>query len=98
LNTLISGKGSGDTLFERYGQTDEDRSLRLTSHSLRHLQNTELFRLGIADTIITKKFNRRSVQQSSVYGLRSAAGQVSNAPAVRPKRSHVSRRLSLPRL
>ncbi|MFC0808314.1 hypothetical protein ACFHWW_23030 [Ensifer sp. P24N7] len=73
LNNAISGKGSGDTLFERYGQTDEDRALRLTSHSLRHLQNTELFRLGVADTIITKKFNRRSVQQSYVYDHRSLA-------------------------
>lgn len=73
LNNSISGKGSGDTLFERYGRTDDDRALRLTSHSLRHLQNTELFRLGVADTIITKKFNRRSVQQSHVYDHRSLA-------------------------
>ncbi|MBX4937056.1 MULTISPECIES: hypothetical protein [Rhizobium] len=75
-HTLIrstSGKGSGDTLFERYGMTEEDRALRLTPHSLRHLQNTELFRLGVADTIITKKFNRRSVQQSYVYDHRSLA-------------------------
>jgi hypothetical protein len=73
LNNSISGKGSGNNLFERYGQTEEDRTLRLTSHSLRHLQNTELFRLGVADTIITKKFNRRSVQQSHVYDHRSLA-------------------------
>lgn len=71
LNVSISGKGSGETLFERYGQTDEDRALRLTSHSLRHLQNTELFRLGVADTMITKKFGRRSVQQSYEYDHRS---------------------------
>ncbi|MBX4876981.1 hypothetical protein HJA89_29730 [Rhizobium bangladeshense] len=46
LNGSLSGKASGETLFQRYGQTDEDRALTLTSHSLRHLQNTELFRLG----------------------------------------------------
>lgn len=51
----------------------EDRLLTLTTHSLRHLQNAELFRLGVADTIITKKFNRRSVQQSYVYDHRSLA-------------------------
>ncbi|WP_018240786.1 hypothetical protein [Ensifer sp. BR816] len=68
-----SGKGGGESLFERYGMTKEDRALRLTSHALRHLQNTELFRLGVADTIITKKFNRRSVQQSHVYDHRSLA-------------------------
>lgn len=67
-----SGKGC-EALFERYGMTEEDRALRLTPHALRHLQNTELFRLGVADTIITKKFNRRSVQQSHVYDHRSLA-------------------------
>jgi len=71
LNISLSGKGSGETLFQRYGQTDEDRALTLTSHSLRHLQNTELFRLGVADTMITKKFGRRSVQQSYEYDHRS---------------------------
>ncbi|MDX0488524.1 hypothetical protein GOC76_30945 [Sinorhizobium medicae] len=71
LNASLSGKGSGETLFQRYGQTDEDRALTLTSHSLRHLQNTELFRLGVADTMITKKFGRRSVQQSYEYDHRS---------------------------
>lgn len=71
LNGSLSGKASGDTLFQRYGQTDEDRALTLTSHSLRHLQNTELFRLGVADTMITKKFGRRSVQQSYEYDHRS---------------------------
>lgn len=65
--------GKENNLFNRYGQTEEDRQLTLTSHSLRHLQNTELFRLGVADTIITKRFNRRSVQQSYVYDHRSLA-------------------------
>ena len=58
-------------IFKKYGQSDEDKSLFLTSHSLRHLQNTELFRLGVADTIITKRFNRHSVAQSYVYDHRS---------------------------
>ncbi|MDX0298016.1 hypothetical protein GOC49_04735 [Sinorhizobium meliloti] len=71
LNGTLSGKASGETLFQRYGKTDEDRALTLTSHSLRHLQNTELFRLGVADTMITKKFGRRSVQQSYEYDHRS---------------------------
>jgi hypothetical protein len=71
LNVSLSGKGSGETLFQRYGQTEEDRALTLTSHSLRHLQSTELFRLGVADTMITKKFGRRSVQQSYEYDHRS---------------------------
>lgn len=45
----------------------------LTSHTLRHLQNSELFRLGVADTIISKRFNRRSVVQSYEYDHRSLA-------------------------
>jgi hypothetical protein len=63
-----------DNLFSRYGQAYFERNLTLTrTHTLRHLQNTELFRLGLADTIITKRFNRRSVQQSYVYDHRSLA-------------------------
>jgi hypothetical protein len=72
------GQALGDSknlpsLFEKYGQTDEDRALRMESHMLRHLQNTELFRLGVADTIISKRFNRRSVAQSYEYDHRSLA-------------------------
>lgn len=65
--------GGANNIFSRYGQTDEDRALKLNTHSLRHLQNAELFRLGVADTIITKRFNRRSVAQSYVYDHRSLA-------------------------
>ena len=63
--------GRQQTLFSVYGQTEEDRALTIRPHSLRHLQNTELFRLGIADTIITKRFNRREVAQSYEYDHRS---------------------------
>jgi hypothetical protein len=61
------------SLFEKYGESDEERGLKLESHMLRHLQNTELFRLGVADTIISKRFNRRSVAQSYEYDHRSLA-------------------------
>lgn len=72
------GQALGDaknlpSLFQKYGQSDEDRSLKIESHMLRHLQNTELFRLGVADTIISKRFNRRSVAQSYEYDHRSLA-------------------------
>jgi len=65
------------SIFESYGQTEEDKSLRLTSQSLRHLQNTELFRLSVADTIISKRFNRRSIAQSHEYDHRSLAESLS---------------------
>lgn len=64
------------SLFAIYGKTEEDRSLSIKSHSFRHLQNTELFRLGVADTIITKRFNRRSVAQSYEYDHRSLAEEL----------------------
>jgi len=69
-------KDKCESLFARYGATSEDRKLVLRSHALRHLQNTELFRLGVADTIITKRFNRRSVAQSYEYDHRSLAEEL----------------------
>jgi hypothetical protein len=77
-NTLLTTslgekKEKFESLFQYYGKTDADKSLVLISHSLRHLQNTELFRVGIADTVITKRFNRHSVAQSHVYDHRSLA-------------------------
>ncbi|HKT97093.1 MAG TPA: hypothetical protein VJS30_11220 [Paraburkholderia sp.] len=75
------GQALGDakhlpSLFEKYGQTAEDRALKIESHVLRHLQNTELFRLGVADTIISKRFNRRSVAQSYEYDHRSLSEEL----------------------
>lgn len=64
-----------DNLFARYGETSEDRQHKLETHSLRHLQNAELFRLGVADTIITQRF-RKSVSQSHVYDHRSLAEEL----------------------
>ncbi|MEA5126519.1 hypothetical protein [Xanthomonas floridensis] len=80
-DTTLVSQALGDqkgavTLFERYGQTEADKSLVLTSHTLRHLQNTELFRLSVADTIISKRFNRRSVAQSYEYDHRSLAEEL----------------------
>lgn len=65
-----SSKGA-PTIFERYGRTESDRQLSIRSHDLRHLMNTELFRQGIADTVITKRFSRKSVAQSYEYDHRS---------------------------
>lgn len=73
VSLALGEQKSGDTLFGRYGESDGDKELVLTSHTLRHLQNTELFRLGVADTIISKRFNRSSVAQSYEYDHRSLA-------------------------
>lgn len=78
LMTTLGDKGQKErhSLFSVYGQTEADRALSIKTHSFRHLQNTELFRLGVADTIITKRFNRRSVAQSYVYDHRSLAEEM----------------------
>lgn len=70
-NSLTGSKKTTPTLFQIYGKTEEDRQLYLNPHSLRHLQNGELFRLGVADTIITKRFNRKSIAMSYEYDHRS---------------------------
>jgi hypothetical protein len=59
------------SIFSRYSGSEEYADLDMTSHSIRHLQTTELFRKGISDAIITKRFGRSSVQQSHVYDHRS---------------------------
>jgi len=61
------------SIFERYGQNENTKTLSIKSHEFRHLQNTELFRMGVSDAIITKRFNRNSVAQSHVYDHRSLA-------------------------
>lgn len=76
IGFALGEQTNSDTLFKRYGQSEDDKELVLTSHMLRHLQNTELFRLGVADTIISKRFNRRSVAQSYEYDHRSLAEEL----------------------
>lgn len=61
------------SLFEKYAQNEDKKLLSIKSHEFRHLQNTELFRMGVSDAIITKRFNRNSVTQSHVYDHRSLA-------------------------
>lgn len=75
IGNCISRTGAR-TLFSEYGETEEDKQLSLNPHSLRHLLDTELFRLGIADTIITKRANRRSVAQSYEYDHRSLSEEL----------------------
>lgn len=73
LELQLSGAGEGGRLFQRYGETDQAKQISINPHSLRHLQNTELFRQGVADTIITKRFSRRTTVQSYVYDHRTLA-------------------------
>lgn len=73
MSSLVDNKSTYRCLFQTYGKDDISRKLTITSHEFRHLQNTELFRLGVSDAIITKRFNRNSIAESHVYDHRSLA-------------------------
>ncbi|MGJ7499415.1 hypothetical protein ACSFBF_03560 [Variovorax sp. ZT5P49] len=76
IQIALGGTQDHRSLFEAYGQTEADRTLRVNTHAFRHLQNTELFRLGVSDAIITKRFKRRSVAESYEYDHRSLQEQL----------------------
>lgn len=69
----LGGRGQNGTLslFKKYAEGPAKQDLALRSHSLRHLMNTELFRLHVPDTVITHQFGRSSVAQSYEYDHRS---------------------------
>lgn len=67
-------KGSGSiSFFRKYGKAPGAHRMSVQPHSLRHLLNTELFRLNVPDTVITHQFGRRTVSQSHEYDHRSLA-------------------------
>lgn len=72
LAFLSTDKGKG-TIFTKYSTLPNKSGLFIKSHSLRHLMNTELFRQGVPDTVVTQHFGRQSVAQSYVYDHRSLA-------------------------
>lgn len=59
------------SLYMKYSREPDACEMAVNSHSLRHLMNTELFRRGVPDTIITAHFGRESVAQSYEYDHRS---------------------------
>src|SRR5260370_19806717 len=64
-------KGRALSVFGKYGKDERFAEAHINPHSLRHLMNTELFRLDVSDTIITHHFGRESVAQSYEYDHRS---------------------------
>lgn len=73
LELQLGGSAREGKLFQKYGMDEKSRLLAVNPHAIRHLQNTELFRLGVADTIISKRFNRKSPVQSYSYDHRTLA-------------------------
>lgn len=58
------------SFFARYG-APRYRDSAIRPHSLRHMLNTELFRMGVSDTAITQQFGRQTVAQSYEYDHRT---------------------------
>jgi len=73
LYQFLRGSAAVKSVFETYGSSPETWTYKITPHSLRHLMNTEYFRLNIADTIITEQFGRQSVAKSHDYEHKSLA-------------------------
>jgi hypothetical protein len=63
------------SFFSKYG-SHESAEYTLNSHAIRHMHNNELFAAGVADTIITHRFGRKSVSQSREYDSRSLAQEL----------------------
>lgn len=61
------------SFFARYGSEPHHTDFSVKPHSLRHLMNTELFKQGAPDTVITQQFGRQNVAQSYEYDHRSLA-------------------------
>ncbi len=73
LYQFLSGTDQVQSIFEKYGSSPEAADYKIVPHSLRHLMNTEYFRLNVPDTIITHQFGRNSVAQSYEYEHKSLA-------------------------
>lgn len=72
------GPSEGKTcIFERYGFTDaRGVSLKITSHQIRHLINTEAQRVGLTDEQVAHWSGRRRVDQNAVYDHRTLQERV----------------------
>lgn len=72
LNFDLGPSAGKVSIFERYGFTDAKGSpLKVTSHQIRHLINTEAQRVGLTEEQIAHWSGRRRVDQNSVYDHRT---------------------------
>lgn len=93
-NFEVGPSSTGINIFERYGYTDSNGSpLKLTSHQLRHLLNTEAQRSGLTDKQIARWSGRKDIGQNDVYDNRSVSERVEQA---RPAVEKVQASLTLP--
>lgn len=77
LNFDLGGGRTHISIFERFGYKDEKgNALKLTSHQIRHLINTEAQRVGLSDEQIAHWSGRRRVEQNTTYDHRSLEERV----------------------
>ncbi|HVC49177.1 MAG TPA: hypothetical protein VND43_03315 [Burkholderiales bacterium] len=80
----LSGNQSGvQSLFEAYGRTDEDRSLALNAHSLKHLQITDSFYPKIIRMVLLQKLhphNLKHIHENHPYAFVDRREQI-NLPS-----------------
>lgn len=82
FNFDVGPSRTGRSIFERYGYTDANgEPLKLTSHQIRHLINTEAQRAGLTDEQIAHWSGRKNVAQNAVYDHRTTAERVDHARA-----------------
>lgn len=73
-DTVKSGFGgkTGSSVFERLGISTEERSVRLTSHQLRHYLNTLAMKADVSQVDIAAWSGRRDVKQNAAYDHETA--------------------------
>lgn len=77
LNFDLGPNATKTSIFERYGFSDaQGAPLKLTSHQVRHLINTEAQRVGLTDEQIAHWSGRRRVDQNAVYDHRTLQERV----------------------
>lgn len=77
LGHALMGSETTKSIFTRYGYVDADgKALKLRSHQVRHLINTEAQRVGLSDEQIAHWSGRRKTSQNAVYDHRTTAERV----------------------
>ncbi len=70
-NVAPSRKGHSPNIYDRYGYSGPDGTpLKLTSHQLRHLLNTEAQRMNLPDDMIAHWSGRLNIKQNETYDNR----------------------------
>jgi hypothetical protein len=80
LHDIGLSTGREVNIFDRYGYTDSDgHPLKLASHQIRHLLNTEAQRMGLSDEQIAHWSGRKDVRQNAIYDHRLEQERVDQA-------------------